>query len=45
MAPSNEADFMTFYEAVRAVGQVKTMPTLFGRVDPCGPPGGTQPPC
>jgi hypothetical protein len=38
VAPADEADFVTFYEAVRAIGQVKTMPTLLGCVGPCAPP-------
>jgi hypothetical protein len=44
VAPADDVDFITFYEAVRLVGQVKEMPTLFGRASPSGTPGGSRPP-
>jgi len=45
VAPSNEADFMTFYEAVRIIGQVKEMPTVLGCPERPGPPSDSRPPC
>jgi hypothetical protein len=44
VAPADDVDFITFYEAVRIIGQVKAMPTLFGRAGPSGTPGGSRPP-
>jgi hypothetical protein len=37
VAPADDADFITFYEVVRVIGQMKAMPTLFGALAPPAP--------
>jgi hypothetical protein len=43
LAPADDADFLSFHEAVRVVGKAKIMPTLQGCAAPSRPPGDTQP--